>query len=41
MTDVAAIIREIGDNFNATAADLKTRLGDLEKRAAREPANDN
>lgn len=45
MPDVAQLITELGDNFNAATSDLATRLGELEKRAARaddfEPANDN
>jgi HK97 family phage major capsid protein len=37
------MIREVGDRFNATAEELGTRIGELEKRAARQrdPANDN
>lgn len=43
MADLATMIREVGDKFNATAEDLGTRVGELEKRAARyrEPVNDN
>lgn len=43
MTNLATIISELGDSFNEKAADLGTRLSELEKRAAREPdhANDN
>lgn len=41
MTNLAESIREVGDKFNETAADLGTRLGDLEKRFARMPDHDN
>ncbi|MVA71484.1 phage major capsid protein [Agrobacterium vitis] len=39
MTDLANLIREVGDKFDASAADLGARLSDLEKRAAREKDN--
>lgn len=39
MTNLASMITELGDTFNAKAGDLSTRLGELEKRAAREPAD--
>lgn len=35
MTDVATLIRQVGDKFDATAADLGGRLADIEKRFAR------
>ena len=35
MTDLPAMIRQVGDQFNATAADLGGRLADIEKRFAR------
>jgi HK97 family phage major capsid protein len=41
MTNLAESIREVGDKFNETAADLGTRIGDLEKRLARMPDHDN
>lgn len=40
MADLASMITELGDNFNEKAADFSTRLGELEKRAAREPSRD-
>ncbi|OAM77765.1 phage major capsid protein [Devosia elaeis] len=39
MPDIAEMITELGQNFNAKTSDLATRLGDLEKRAARERDN--
>lgn len=39
--NLAEMIRDLGDGFNAKAGDLATRLGELEKRAARESDNDN
>lgn len=43
MTNLASMISELGDKFSTTTDDLATRLGELEKRAAREreAANDN
>lgn len=41
MADLATMITELGDRFAATTTDLGDRLGELEKRAAREPDNDN
>ncbi len=41
MTNLANMINELGDNFNQKAAYLGTRLSELEKRAAREPDNNN
>lgn len=43
MTNLAEMIKDLGENFSAKTGDLAARLSDLEKRAARErdPANDN
>lgn len=41
MTELATLIRQVGDKFDASAADLGARLTDLEKRAAREKDHDN
>lgn len=41
MTNLATMITELGDKFSATTGNLSTRLTELEKRAAREPDNDN
>lgn len=41
MSNLAQMITDLGDNFKATSSDLATRIGELEKRAAREPDNDN
>ncbi|NHT75087.1 phage major capsid protein [Rhizobiaceae bacterium CRRU44] len=41
MSELATMIRDLGNNFNAKAEDLGTRLGELEKRAAREREYDN
>jgi HK97 family phage major capsid protein len=35
MTDVATLIRQVGDKFDASAADLGGRLAEIEKRFAR------
>lgn len=35
MADLAEMITDLGDRFNDTTTDLATRLGELEKRAAR------
>lgn len=40
MTELATLIREVGDKFDASAADLGGRLGELEKRFARMGEND-
>ncbi len=40
MTELATMIRQVGEKFDATAADLGTRLSDLERRAAREKDHD-
>jgi HK97 family phage major capsid protein len=41
MTELATMIRQLGDQFNATSEDLGTRLGEIEKRFARMPEADN
>lgn len=40
MTNLASMITEVGEQFNSKAADLASRLSELEKRAAREPSGD-
>lgn len=41
MTNLATMISDLGNEFKATTGELNSRLGELEKRAAREPDNDN
>jgi len=41
MTELATMIRELGDNFNSKASELGDRILDLEKKDARRPDNDN
>src|SRR5690606_38192302 len=36
MSDIASMITNLGETYSKTTSDLTTRLGDLEKRAARE-----
>lgn len=38
---IAEKIEELGQQYQAAVGSLSTRIGELEKRAAREPANDN
>lgn len=40
MTELATMIRQVGEKFDATAADLGTRLSDIEKRFARMSESD-
>ncbi|MBN7807267.1 phage major capsid protein [Agrobacterium rosae] len=40
MTELATMIRQVGDKFDASAADLGGRLGELEKRFARMGENE-
>lgn len=41
MTNLVNMIEELGEKFDAATGDLSMRLGDLERRAARQHDNDN
>lgn len=41
MTNLASMITDLGEKFNATTGDLSIRLGEMEKRFARMPDGDN